>query len=115
MSITYLFLMGGALASMVKNYGKFKPNTRSFIVDYDMIIVTLPMSASGSLFGVILYLSLDSGKSLFIVAGHNNSLYNIANIPQHKHLPKNANYIYNCREQTQIKSDRQISIIKAYK
>lgn len=45
--------MGGAIASIVKNYGKLMPNSRLLIVDYDLIIVTLPMSASGSLLGVI--------------------------------------------------------------
>ena len=52
MSITYVFLMGGAAASIIKNYGKVEPQTNSFLVDYDLIMITLPMVASGSLFGV---------------------------------------------------------------
>jgi hypothetical protein len=53
MSITYIFLMGGATASIVKNFKKYHERTHKFIVDYDLIMVTLPMSASGSLFGVL--------------------------------------------------------------
>lgn len=48
--------MGGAIASIIKNYNKFAPGTKSFVVDYDLIMATLPMSASGSLFGVHLKL-----------------------------------------------------------
>lgn len=44
--------MGGAAASIIKNFNKFQQGTRELTVDYDLIMVTLPMSASGSLFGV---------------------------------------------------------------
>lgn len=52
MSITYVFMMGGAVASMIKNYHKLRPDIHTLLVDYNVIIVTLPMVASGSLFGV---------------------------------------------------------------
>lgn len=52
MSITYVFLMGGAAASIFKNYGRLQPGTSTLLVDYDLIMITLPLVASGSLFGV---------------------------------------------------------------
>lgn len=52
MSITYLFYMGGSAASIIKNYKRFLPGTRRLAVDYDLFIITLPMSISGSLLGV---------------------------------------------------------------
>lgn len=64
MSITYLFLMGGAAASMIKNYKRFLPKTKTLVVDYDLLMATLPMSASGSLFGVDKIDNLDFDESL---------------------------------------------------
>jgi glycerol-3-phosphate responsive antiterminator len=52
MSITYIFLMGGAVASIYKNFNRLQPNKQTLVMDYDMIMVTLPMAATGSLFGV---------------------------------------------------------------
>lgn len=59
MSITYLFLMGGAFASLVKNYKREMPNRKSFVIDYNLVILTLPMIASGSIFGVNMLIVLD--------------------------------------------------------
>lgn len=53
MPITYIFLIGGAIASVVKNHNKFVTDTKILAVDYDLMIVTLPMLASGSLIGVL--------------------------------------------------------------
>jgi hypothetical protein len=53
MSITYVFLIGGAFASMVKNKDKKNPKTGAPLMDYTLIMVTLPGTVSGSLFGVI--------------------------------------------------------------
>ena len=52
MSITYLFLMGGAAASMYKNFKKIDPQTNKLQMNYDLIMMTLPMTATGSIFGV---------------------------------------------------------------
>jgi hypothetical protein len=52
MSITYAFLMGGATASIIKNYGKRLPGNQGLLVDYNLILITLPMIATGSIFGV---------------------------------------------------------------
>ena len=52
MSITYVFLMGGAFASMWKSFDKKNPKTGGPIIDYDLVLLTLPAAVSGSLFGV---------------------------------------------------------------
>lgn len=54
MSITYLFLMGGATASMIKNFKVIHPETGKLQVNYDLIMLTLPMAASGSIIGVLM-------------------------------------------------------------
>lgn len=60
MSITYVFLMGGSIASIIKNYGKLQKEHSTFVVDYNLIMITLPMIASGSLFGVRFVKIIDS-------------------------------------------------------
>jgi hypothetical protein len=52
MSITYIFLMGGALASIWKSKDKINKKTGGPIIDFNLIMLTLPSSVSGSLFGV---------------------------------------------------------------
>lgn len=54
MYITYLFLIGGASASIWKNKDKKNPKTGTPLMDYNLIMITLPMSVTGSLFGVII-------------------------------------------------------------
>ena len=54
MSITYIFLIGGACASIVKNKDKKNIKTGRPLMDYTLIMVTLPGAVSGSLFGVFL-------------------------------------------------------------
>lgn len=34
MSITYIFLMGGAVASMIKNFNRVQEGTKKLLVDY---------------------------------------------------------------------------------
>lgn len=52
MSVTYVFLMGGAFASMWKSRDKKNPKKGGPLADYNLIMVTLPAAVSGSLFGV---------------------------------------------------------------
>ena len=52
MSITYLFLMGGAMASILKNLKKKNPKTNGPLMDYPLIMITLPMAVAGSIIGV---------------------------------------------------------------
>lgn len=52
MSIAYIFLMGGALASMWKARNKKNPKTDGPIIDFNLVMLTLPSAVSGSLFGV---------------------------------------------------------------
>jgi len=51
MCITYIFLMGGSLAPMIVNYSK--KNSKGYpVMDYNLILLTLPMIMSGSIYGV---------------------------------------------------------------
>jgi len=52
MSIAYVFLMGGAFASMWKSRNKKNPKTGGPLIDYNLVMLTLPSAVSGSLFGV---------------------------------------------------------------
>jgi len=52
MAITYIFLMGGALASIYSNYGKLNKNNTKKLIDENLVILTLPMTVSGSVIGV---------------------------------------------------------------
>lgn len=56
MSIAYVFLMGGAFASMWKSRNKKNPKTGGPLVDYNLVMLTLPSAVSGSLFGVFYFL-----------------------------------------------------------
>ena len=53
MAMTYIFLMGGSLASILQTYSKKRKNGFP-LIDYELIELTLPMSLSGSIFGVII-------------------------------------------------------------
>jgi len=53
MSITYIFLMGGALASILKNIKKKNPKTDGPLMDYNLIMITLPMAVAGSISGTM--------------------------------------------------------------
>ncbi len=55
MSVTYIFLMGGALASILKNLKKKNPKTDGPLMDYNLIMITLPMAVSGSIIGVLIF------------------------------------------------------------
>jgi len=50
-TITYLFLFGGALASTIINYRRADENGKR-LIDYNLILMTLPMLISGVIFGV---------------------------------------------------------------
>jgi uncharacterized membrane protein YfcA len=52
MAVTYIFLIGGSVASIYSNYGKKTPNKARNIIDTNLVIITLPMTVSGSIFGV---------------------------------------------------------------
>jgi len=52
MSIAYVFLMGGAFASMWKSRDKKNQKTGGPLIDYNLVLLTLPSAVSGSLFGV---------------------------------------------------------------
>ncbi len=50
--ISYIFLMGGGLAATLASIKKKTPSGKS-IIDYDLVMITLPMIMSGAIFGVI--------------------------------------------------------------
>lgn len=52
-SVTYIFLIGGSVASIWKNAAKKNPKTNRSFVILDLILLTVPTMSSGSLFGVI--------------------------------------------------------------
>ena len=74
MSITYIFLMGGALASILKNIKKKNPKTDGPLMDYNLIMITLPMAVAGSIAGVnILFICLDNVQpSNFRICNYNS-------------------------------------------
>jgi hypothetical protein len=49
--VTYVFLMGGALAATLVSANKVTEKGKR-LVDYDLVILTLPMMMSGTIFGV---------------------------------------------------------------
>lgn len=50
--MSYIFLMGGGLASILASLKK-KTSEGKPVIDYDLIMITLPMIMSGAIFGVI--------------------------------------------------------------
>jgi len=56
MAITYLFLLGGSLASIYTTYNKQKQKIKE-LIDYDLVMITMPMTISGTIFGVKIMLS----------------------------------------------------------
>ncbi len=57
-SLTYLFLAGGSIASIWKNAAKKSPKTGKSYVKMDLILLTLPTMLSGALFGVNIFIIL---------------------------------------------------------
>ena len=53
MAITYIFLIGGSVASIRSNYGKKTPDKSKNLIDTNLVIITLPLTVSGSIFGVL--------------------------------------------------------------
>jgi hypothetical protein len=57
-SLTYLFLAGGSIASIWKNAAKKSPKTGKSYVKMDLILLSLPTMLSGALFGVNIFIIL---------------------------------------------------------
>lgn len=53
--VTYIFLMGGGLASTIASLKK-KTEEGKRLIDYDLVMITLPMMMSGAIFGVCNYI-----------------------------------------------------------
>ena len=51
-SVTYIFLIGGSLASMWRNAVKKNPKTGRSYVNLNLIFLTIPTMTSGALLGV---------------------------------------------------------------
>ena len=49
--VSYIFLMGGGLAATLAGAKKFTASGKRFI-DYDLVLITLPMIMSGAIVGV---------------------------------------------------------------
>ena len=67
--------MGGAFASMWKNRVKKNPKTDGPLMDYNLIMITLPAAVSGSLFGVINLFISDYSQPFHFIIRHYDSLY----------------------------------------
>lgn len=68
--------MGGALASILKNLKKKNPKTDGPLMDYNLIMITLPMAVAGSIIGVlILHNYIDNEQPLHIIIRNHNSFY----------------------------------------
>lgn len=52
--LTYIFIFGGSIATLVKTITKKNPNTGGPLLDYNLIMISMPMVAIGSMFGVII-------------------------------------------------------------
>ena len=80
-SITYVFLMGGAFASMWKAKGKKNPKTDGPLIDYNLVLLTLPSAVSGSLFGVLFHLSKDNPQSFHFLTVYDHHVLHFAQLP----------------------------------
>lgn len=76
MSIAYVFLMGGAFASMWKSRNKKNPKTGGPLIDYNLVMLTLPSAVSGSLFGVNFFSKIDYAKSFYIRSHNHDFIFN---------------------------------------
>jgi hypothetical protein len=54
-TISYIVLMGGGLAATLTGFKKFTASGKRYI-DYDLVLLTLPMMMSGAIVGVLFYL-----------------------------------------------------------
>ena len=51
--ISYIFLMGGGLAATITGAKKFSASGKR-LIDYNLVMITVPMMISGAVFGVII-------------------------------------------------------------
>lgn len=56
MAITYIFLLGGTVASIYSNYGRRNSEDTKNVIDENLVVITLPMTVAGSVTGVKPYL-----------------------------------------------------------
>lgn len=81
MCITYIFLMGGSISSIISNFKKVHPTENRFVMDYNLILITMPMSASGALFGVNIYQTcIDYTESFCFRARNNHFIYGVTKL-----------------------------------
>lgn len=52
MPVLYLILMGSSLVGFTRHYRTKSQETGKYLMDYDLVMITLPVAASGALFGV---------------------------------------------------------------
>jgi hypothetical protein len=56
-ALTYVFLIGGSVASLWNNSKKINSKTGRTFVNYDIIILTIPIMNSGAMLGVKILLN----------------------------------------------------------
>jgi hypothetical protein len=91
MSIAYVFLMGGAFASMWKARDKKNHKTGGPLIDYNLVMLTLPSAVSGSLFGVFSFKYLDHFKPLYIRFGNHNNVFDTIDVSSIQFILKAKN------------------------
>lgn len=82
MAITYIFLLGGSTASIYSNYGKKIGTSNRNAIDTNLVIMTLPMTVSGSIFGVLLYCNLGIVQPLHFRTVHHYCLHSASHLPR---------------------------------
>ena len=79
--------MGGALASILKNLKKKNPKTDGPLMDYNLIMITLPMAVAGSIIGVLISkIYLDDEQSFYIRICNHDSFYDPSWIFEFRYL-----------------------------
>lgn len=53
--ILWIILLAGSLISFIRSFKKINEITKKYVIDYELILIILPMAASGAIFGVLLY------------------------------------------------------------
>lgn len=66
MSITYLFLLGGSVASIYSNWGKRNKENTCNLIDEKLVVISLPMTVTGSVIGVLMHVLRLFSTTLFL-------------------------------------------------
>jgi hypothetical protein len=54
--ILWIILFAGSLIAFIRNFKKISDATKKYAVDYELLLIVLPMAATGAIFGVLFML-----------------------------------------------------------